>query len=413
MPSSPSSTLLANNPADAVPGLADVVSARLLRPRLRRFVGPDFAAIGLYANDDSEFLVVAQPGADRHAAAGLRAEVERHRHGAPVDVGPSRWRSRELECAGARVGTMVFELNDGVGEEPVDAVVGMVDLVVLAGYGQWVTSALHEATSATARRAIQLRNTELEQAVSHLRELDELKSSFLAAVSHELRTPLTSVIGFSEMLIKGMAGPLNDEQAEFVRTVLERGEELLELISQLLEISRLEVGAVDLKLQTSPLDHVVERSRRSVGFLASQSQVEIVVDIGQLPLVSVDPHKLQQVVVNLLSNAIKFSPGGGQVRVTAEPDALRRDDAGGSDAVQGVRVTVADEGVGIVRDRLERIFEPFYQVDASLTREQGGVGLGLAISKKLVQAHGGEIWADSELGGGTQFHFTVPIAATG
>jgi signal transduction histidine kinase len=251
--------------------------------------------------------------------------------------------------------------------------------------------------------------------VQHLRELDQLKSNFLATVSHELRTPLTSVIGFSEMLLEGLAGSLNDEQAEYVRTILARGEELLELITQILEMSQLEFGALRLDLQRAALPELADRAIEAVRLHAEAAKVELINAIEGVPAVLVDPDKMQRVLVNLLGNAVKFSQAGS-VRITAGLAPIRRpfreETLFGEEDSDAVRVTVTDTGMGIAPEQLSKVFEAFYQVDASPTRRHGGAGLGLSIVKNLVRAHGGEVWAESQIGLGTAVHFTVPLAAT-
>jgi len=285
-----------------------------------------------------------------------------------------------------------------------------------AGYAAWVTSEMHMQTSASAWRALTQQNGDLQRAIEHLKQLDQLKSNFLATVSHELRTPLTSVIGFSEMLLEGIAGPLSPEQAEYVRTILLRGEELLTLITHVLEMSQLEAGAVRLDLLPNDLPVAIGRAMDSVRLAAQQAGIALVDEsTGDLPAVLVDAGKLQRILVNLLSNAIKFSPKGGNVRVRTAPAPIRRpfeeETLFGEEIADAIRISVIDDGVGIPPDQLTRIFEAFYQVDAGPTRRHGGTGLGLSIVKNLVQAHGGDVWAESEPGRGTSIHFTLPIAS--
>ena len=294
-----------------------------------------------------------------------------------------------------------------------DALTTVVEQLLRAGYSAWATSEMHLATSQTRHRTLTDQNAELQRAVAHLRELDKLKSNFLATISHELRTPLTSIIGFSEMLVNGIAGDLAPEQAEYVRTILNRGEELLQLISQLLEMSQMEVGTLRLDLRAVSLAEVFGRAHDTVRLAAEQAEIQITGEIAPLEVV-VDPEKLQRILVNLLGNAIKFSRPKGQVRVEAVPAPIRKPFAGesffGDEVADAVRVTVRDTGVGIPRDQLSRIFDAFYQVDAGPTREHGGAGLGLSIVQNLVKAHGGDVWAESTPGVGTSIHFTIPRA---
>jgi signal transduction histidine kinase len=295
-----------------------------------------------------------------------------------------------------------------------DALSGVLAAVLQAGFATWVTSEMHLAASESNHRALQQRNAELERAIAHLREVDQLKSNFLATVSHELRTPLTSIIGFSEMLAKGIAGPLNEEQTEYANTILERGEELLRLITQVLEMSKMEVGTMRLSLASVELSDVVARAFSAASISADRARVHLVQELDpEIPRVVVDADKIQQVLINLISNAIKFNRPDGQVIVRAELAPMRRpfeEDFFGEEIADALRVSVSDTGIGIPEDQLSRIFDAFYQVDASSTRQHGGAGLGLSIVRKLIEAHGGEVWADSIIGAGTTFHFTLPIA---
>ena len=315
-----------------------------------------------------------------------------------------------------RVGALVIVHRSGGGADGlVAAIPAVVGQILQSCYAAWVTSELHLQASASAWRAITQQNAELQRAVEHLRQIDQLKGNFLATVSHELRTPLTSVIGFSEMLIEGIAGPLNAEQLEYVRTILARGEELLSLITHVLEMSQLEAGATRLELEASEVGEAIDRALESVQLAATQSQVTLRAIVPALPPVLVDPAKLQRVLVNLLGNAIKFSPRGGEVVVEAELAPIRRpfeeETLFGEEIADAVRVSVCDHGIGIAPDQLARVFEAFYQVDSGPTRRHGGAGLGLSIVRNLVRAHGGEVWAESTVGRGTRMHFTLPLAA--
>ena len=318
-----------------------------------------------------------------------------------------------------RVGLLVVSRRAADADERdlamADALTGVLTQLLQAGFATWVTSEMHLAASQSHYAALTQQNAELERAVAHLREIDKLKSNFLATVSHELRTPLTSVIGFAEMLLEGLAGELNEEQTEYVQTILNRGEELLQLISQVLEMSQLEVGRVRLDLRPRALPAIAARAIETVQLAASEAKIDIVCQLDGVPQVLADAEKLQRVLVNLVGNAIKFSRPGGKIAVQAELAPIRRPFAEetlfGEEANDAVRITVSDTGKGIAPEQLGRIFEAFYQVDASPTREHGGAGLGLSIVRNLVQAHGGEVWADSEVGVGTAIHFTLPIAA--
>lgn len=282
-----------------------------------------------------------------------------------------------------------------------------VGLVCHAGYRALLTSAMHLRSITRAHDDLQVANHRLEQANARLkasnerlRELDQLKSDFLATVSHELRTPLTSVIGYSEMLREGLAGPVNSEQHEYLSTILERSESLLKLIEGVLSFSRNERSparwvSVDVaELVTTALTAV--RPQAAKGGLVIEVAIE-----PDLPRISVDRERMVQLLINLLGNAVKFTSEGGLVRVAAG-----RASRGGAPVI---RFVVSDTGIGIPSAAHDRIFEPFYQVDGSSTREYGGTGLGLSIVKSFVEAHGGEVSVDSAVGVGTTFTVDIPF----
>ena len=225
-----------------------------------------------------------------------------------------------------------------------------------------------------------------------------MKSSFLATVSHELRTPLTSVIGYSEMLLEGLAGDLSPEQREYVRTIMEKGDQLLALISNILEISRIEAGAVTLLRQPLDPGALVEEIVNAARAQANRRRIAIAFAATPgLPQVLVDREKMRQALVHVLGNAVKFTPEGGAVRIEVRP------------APTGVEVAVIDNGIGIPAAALPRIFDAFYQADSSSTREYGGAGLGLTIARSFILAHDGEIRVESVPNKGTTVVVKLPV----
>jgi signal transduction histidine kinase len=327
---------------------------------------------------------------------------------------------RPVYASTDRVGVLVVsrstEQIHSRDERLADALSTIVSQLLQAGYAAWVTSQLHMAVSESSHRALTQRNAELERAVAHLREVDELKSNFLATVSHELRTPLTSVIGFSEMLLDGLAGELAPEQAEYVRTIMARGEELLALITQVLEMSKLEMGGIRLDLRPQRPEDILVRAIETLRLAADRAGIEVVVPGSEpMPPVLVDIEKVHRILLNLIGNAIKFTPPGGRVTVEVAPAPIRRpfheETLFGEEADDALRITVRDTGIGIPEHQLERVFEAFYQADASSTRSHGGAGLGLSIVKSLVAAHGGDVWVESRVGQGTAVYFTLPVAS--
>ncbi len=240
---------------------------------------------------------------------------------------------------------------------------------------------------------IQEKSQELELASRH-------KSEFLANMSHELRTPLNAIIGFSEVLKEQMAGPLSEKQLEYLSDILESGKHLLTLINDILDLSKIEAGRMELQASTFSLRDALRNGLTMVRERANRHGIEVRLEMpADVDAITADERKIKQAVFNLLTNAVKFTPDGGRVEVRAERgDGL-------------VRVSVRDTGIGIAPEDRERIFEEFQQAARSEGRSQEGTGLGLTLAKKFVELHGGKIWVDSEVGKGSTFTFTLPLAA--
>ncbi|MDH5672033.1 MAG: ATP-binding protein [Myxococcales bacterium] len=297
---------------------------------------------------------------------------------------------------------------------------GVLDLILFSGHRAHLTSAMHLATVRENYRELAERNARLQEAYDKLKELDRLKSNFLATVSHELRTPLTSIIGYSEMLQTGIAGDLSEEQAGFVETIRTKGELLLSLITSLLDLNKLERGQLNIELEMVDPRAILAEVRETYHPEAERKGIRLEVYCGDdTPYMQADPVRLRQILINLAGNAIKFTPSGG--RVDLEAMAVETsfhdeelDDGFGAALMMApepaIEFRVRDNGIGIAEDQAERIFDAFYQVDGGSTREFGGAGLGLSIAKNLVEAHHGAIHIESELGHGTTFIVTIPQA---
>ena len=235
------------------------------------------------------------------------------------------------------------------------------------------------------------------QDVTERREVERLKDEFISVVGHELRTPLTSIRGSLGLLEAGVAGELPEDAAGMVAIARSNADRLVRLVTDILDIERIEAGRSDLELRPVPAGELLESAREVVQVVADGAQVALrLEDAAGVALA--DPDRIVQALTNLIGNAIKFSPAGSEVLASAAPAGAE------------VRFTVRDQGRGIPPDQLEAIFERFRQVDASDRREQGGTGLGLAIARAIVGEHGGRIWAESEPRRGTAFHFTLPAA---
>ena len=241
-----------------------------------------------------------------------------------------------------------------------------------------------------------------------------MKSNFLATVSHELRTPLTSVIGYSEMLLAGLAGDLNDEQKDYLKTILEKGESLLRLISSILDLSRIEARGVQLVRKSTPVEEIVTAAMESVLPQSLKKNLQLTSDLSpSLKSVVVDGDKIRQCVVNLLSNSVKFTPAGGNVVVQAGLAERPPSSAGPFGSSGYFQISVTDNGIGIPSELQGKVFETFFQADSSASREYGGAGLGLSIVKSYVEAHGGEVAVRSEAGKGSTFTMIIPIEPPG
>ncbi len=309
-------------------------------------------------------------------------------------------------------------VREETAERLADHLTRILDLIIFSGHRSFLTSEMHVASVRESFRALAEKNAALQEAYDKLKELDRLKSNFLATVSHELRTPLTSIIGYSDMLATGIAGELNEEQAEFVETIRGKGDHLLALISSLLDLGKLEQGRLSLSLVHIDIPALIEEVAKTLAPVAGKKEVQIRTEVlGSLPIVKADPVRLRQVLFNLTENAVKFSPRMGTVTLSVRGTEL----GGGGDGdgmglvllaapKSALELSVRDQGPGIAREEHEKIFDAFYQVDGSSTREHGGTGLGLSIVKRLVEAHGGEVWVDSVVGQGTTFRFTIPEA---
>jgi signal transduction histidine kinase/CheY-like chemotaxis protein len=236
------------------------------------------------------------------------------------------------------------------------------------------------------------------------------KSRFLANMSHELRTPLNAIIGFSEILADKTFGELNDRQLRYTNNVLNSGRHLLQLINDILDLARVEAGRVELIRNTFSIAKALSDVQTIVKTLAYKKHVSLEFEIApDLPLLFADEAKFKQIMYNLLGNAIKFTPDGGKVFVTAAIQNASNVDLSPGD--EFLRVAVADTGIGIKVNDHERVFKEFEQVDSSYGREQQGTGLGLALTKRLVEMHGGRIWVESEgvEGEGSIFTFLIPL----
>lgn len=224
------------------------------------------------------------------------------------------------------------------------------------------------------------------------------KNGLIMNMSHELRTPLNSVIGFSDLLLEGAFGSLNTRQSKYVSNILISGKNLLEIINNLLDISRLEAGERNLHYEDVDIASLIAEVRMSLLSFASNKKISMEVKVdASLDNIRADRIKLRQILYNLMNNAVKFTPDKGRVTVSA------------SKKEGMLEIRISDSGIGVSIKDHERIFLPFVQADSSTAREYGGAGLGLYIAKNFIDLHGGKIWVESEVEGGSTFIFTLPM----
>jgi protein-histidine pros-kinase len=260
------------------------------------------------------------------------------------------------------------------------------------------TAYIRDLTVQKAQEEFHRRSRELEEQNLRIEEANRLKSEFLANMSHELRTPLNGIIGFSEYMVDEKAGPLNWEQKEYLSDVLTSARHLLHLINDVLDLAKIEAGKMELSPETFAINEVIGEVCTIIEPMASQKNITMSAETPpETVFVTVDPVKFKQVLYNLLSNAVKFTPENGDIKLSARLEDHKR-----------IRVEVKDTGIGIKTEDVPRLFHEFEQLDSGLGRKQQGTGLGLALTKKIVELQGGSIAVESEFGKGSTFTVALP-----
>jgi len=335
-------------------------------------------------------------------------EVRRYKELGIVDVaqaGAERYEAVTDPQVGRLLKAMDKDGFRGFLVAPLEAKLGVLGVVCLLHRPEEVVPAAAVPTlrALAGQVALVVRNIqyneELARKNEELTHLDQLKSDFMATMSHELRTPLTSIIGYSDMLLSGMTGELNEKQSAFVDSILKGGESLLNLINDVLDLTKIEAGRLELNREAVDLRAALLGVLPVVKPRAQDKRIRISTFLPtDLPLVWADPGKLNQILLNLITNGIKYTHENGTVSVEARTmDGM-------------VEIWVNDTGIGIAKEDQDKVFQRFTQIDSSATRSQGGTGLGLAIVHELVELHGGSIRLQSKLGKGSSFIFTMPIS---
>ncbi len=286
----------------------------------------------------------------------------------------------------------------------------VVSVTALRDKGEEIIGYLLIGTDNTARQQVETerarldqllmdKNIELESARDLAEKTNRAKSDFLANMSHELRTPLNSVIGFSEVLLDQLFGVINAKQQEYINNILYSGRHLLSLINDILDLSKVEAGMMALDLNNFSVREALEASVMMLKERAFKGGISLHLKLAPPADVSIgaDQRRLKQILFNLLSNAVKFTPAGGCVKVSAVRDG------------HFIEITVADTGMGIKADDIPKLFQSFTQLESVYIKKFEGTGLGLALTRQLVELHGGRIWVKSEFGAGSRFIFTLPL----
>ncbi len=257
------------------------------------------------------------------------------------------------------------------------------------------------------RQELLERNEELHQANQRLEELHKLKTNFMAVAIHEIRTPLNVILGYSQLLLSEKLGPLSREQKRVLVESDKNCERLLDIVNDVLDLSKIEAGKMDISPREANIVELVQRVYRQMKIISDRSHLRLTLKVPRKPIIaSFDPDRIEQVLMNLISNAIKFTPENGRIELSVAPVAK-------GTAGRCVRIAVSDTGRGLPKEMLDKVFDEFHQISPQgIPLEKRGSGLGLAISKKIIERHGGTIWAESEEGKGSTFSFTLPLTST-
>jgi GAF domain-containing protein len=372
--------------------------------------GTDGGTIFEYDEGSEEFSPRATLNADEGQSAMLRATRLRRGEGAVGQMAVTRAPIQipDISAEGAYESRLRGALL-GAGTRALLAIPLLHENRIVGGLvvsrrtpGEFTAEVVEILKTFATQSALAIQNArlfrEIEDKSHQLEVASQHKSEFLANMSHELRTPLNAIIGFSEVLAEGMFGEINDKQAEYLRDILESGRHLLSLINDILDLSKIEAGRMELEATDFDLPAAIDNALTLVRERAGRRGIALGRTIDeQVGMIRADERKVKQVLLNLLSNALKFTPEGGRVDVRAAVNEGM------------VEVSMADTGMGIAPEDQEAVFEEFRQVGTAAKKVEG-TGLGLALSRKFIELHGGRIWVKSEVGVGSTFTFTLPLS---
>ena len=371
----------------------NLVCARSGQEALKLLLSREYAMI---------LLDVEMPGMDGFETATFIRAREQTRHTPIIFLTAAQGSAAQI-FRGYAVGAVDYMLKPLEPEILRSKVSTFADLAWKTQVVEHQASELERALAVQKHQAEELerKNQELEQERKRVEQESRAKSIFLAGMSHELRTPLNAIIGFSELLTHGTAGPLNERQQEFVGHVLVSGRHLLTLVNEVLDLSKVEAGRMQLERAWTAISGLVRAVCGVVAPLAAKQGVALVIDApDDLPSISCDPVRIKQVLYNLLSNAIKFTPAGGRVSLVASRSATH------------ITLAVTDTGIGIAERDLPRLFREFEQLSPAAGTKPEGTGLGLALTQRLMALHGGTVSVTSQVGTGSTFTAHLPIEET-
>lgn len=352
----------------------------------------------MYRDDGQLFEIESDEGCSLSGMPGVGAAIRWER--------PMLWDFEDRSYHGDKLFTRIVEQLDLVAafSAPLmvrGEVLGLISLGRQRGHPVIDENEKAVLRSTAVNVGVALENAtlyqEAQETAERLREVDRLKSEFLANMSHELRTPLNSIIGFSRVMLKGIDGPLTDMQQTDLKAIFDSGKHLLNLINDILDLSKIEAGKMEFVFEPTDLQNVIKGVMSTAIALVKEKPIELQKHVpADLPPVLADERRIRQVILNIVGNAAKFTEEG-YINVSAT--------YGDGE----VLVAVEDTGIGIPPEKYNSVFQEFQQVDSSSTRKFGGTGLGLPVSKKFVEAHGGRIWFESEVNVGTTFYVALPV----